>query len=309
LPGEGNTVRKRAQSAQFWIAQVRVSRQFLLDGIDRRIGMMFDMKIPVFLLLGLLPAGLSSQPGPRTAILYGSVLTDPGDRPVAGAEVRVGPTLSARTDSAGDFTIVGIPAGVHQVLVRHVGHQPIATVFVFAPGDSLGRDFVLSLEIPTLDTVRVARKSPYPNPIERGKMGGFDERSKTGIGHFLDTLVLQKEHSRPLSDILNSHMAATIIEMNNTAAIASSRGALSLREQPSGDGSDRSRGARRACYSQVFIDGLRVYQPELEKPLFNINSVSPDMLQGAEFYSGPGSKPSQYSGEGASCGTLLLWTK
>jgi hypothetical protein len=78
---------------------------------------------------------------------------------------------------------------------------------------------------------------------------------------------------------------------------------------PSGDGTDRRRGAKAACYSQVFIDGLRVYYPATDKSLFDINSLTPEMLRGAEFYAGPSTTPAEYSGLGANCGTLLLWTK
>ncbi len=262
-----------------------------------------------FLVFGFPPANLSAQQTSRTGILYGSVLTDPNDRPVAGAEVRVGPTLYARTDSAGEFAIKGIPPGVHQVLIRHLGNKPIDTQVSFSPGDSLGRDFVLSLEIPDLDTVRVAGKAAYPNVAERGKMIGFATRKRMGFGRILDTLVFQKEQSRRLSDVLRSYMSGTIIDMGSSAAIGTRSGALSFKELPSGDATDQRRGAKRACYSQVFVDGLKVYEPEPGRSLFDINSLSPNVLQGAEFYSGPASTPPEYGGLGASCGTLLLWTK
>jgi hypothetical protein len=268
--------------------------------------------IPILaaLLFGLPPVGVSAQQMSRTGILYGSVLTDPNDRPISDAEVRVGPTLSARTDSAGEFAIKGIPPGAYQVVVRHFGNKPISTEISFSAGDSLGRDFVLSVEIPDLDTVRVAGKTA-PNPVELGRMRmtGFDVRKRMGFGRILDTLDFQKEQSRRLSDVLRSHMAATIIEMGSSAAIATRSGNLSFKELPSGDASDARRGAKRACYSQVFVDGLKVYEPEPGRSLFDINSLSPNQLQGAEFYSGPASTPPEYGGLGASCGTLLIWTK
>jgi Carboxypeptidase regulatory-like domain/TonB-dependent Receptor Plug Domain len=266
--------------------------------------------VSTFLLLALVPIGfLPAQQVARTGVLYGSVLTDPNDRPVSGAEVRVGPTLSARTDSAGEFAIKGISPGAYQVVVRHFGNKAISTEISFSAGDSLGRDFVLSVEIPDLDTVRVAGKAAYPQPAESGRMIGFATRKRMGFGRILDTLVFQREQSRRLSDVLRSYMSASIVDMGSSAAIATRSGALSFRELPSGDASDARRGAKRACYSQVFVDGLKVYEPEPGRSLFDINSLSPNQLQGAEFYSGPASTPTQYGGLGASCGTLLLWTK
>ena len=239
-------------------------------------------------------------------MLYGSVLTDPHDRPVAGAEVIVSPTLSARTDSAGEFTIKGVPAGAYQVVVRHVGNAPLSARMTLAAGDSLGRDFVLAVEATQLDTVHVV--APAASEFVRlGKMAGFAERKKDGFGTFFDAATIESQHNRRLSEIIQSKAQVRVMQLGSGAAIATRRG-VSL-NGPSGDGTDRRRGAKSACYSQVFLDGMRVYYPAQGKALFDINSITPDMLQGIEFYPSGATTPTQYSGLGANCGTLLLWTK
>lgn len=86
-------------------------------------------------------------------------------------------------------------------------------------------------------------------------------------------------------------------------------GALNPSAQPSGDKGDRMRGAGVACYAQVYLDGVRVYTPAPDTKLFDVNTLQPGALKGVEFFAGPGETPAQYSGTGASCGTLLLWTK
>jgi hypothetical protein len=148
------------------------------------------MRRIVFLALGLLPLPLSGQQPARSAVLYGSVLTDPNDRPVTGAEVIVSPSLSARTDTAGEFVIHGVRPGVYQVVVRHVGNAPLTAVMEFSPGDSLGRDFVFAVEATQLDTVRVVEKA-VPDFIRLGKMAGFEERKKNGFGEFFDSTVFE----------------------------------------------------------------------------------------------------------------------
>lgn len=263
------------------------------------------MRRIALLLVALLPLSLSAQQAKRPAVLYGSVLSDPNDHPVSGAEVIVAPTLSARTDSAGDFVIRNVPAGVYQVVVRHVGNPPLTALLAFAPGDSVGRDFVLAREATQLDTVHVV-EAAVPN-LRLGKMMGFAERQKNGFGTFFDAAIIEKQHDRRLSDIIQSRAQVRVMPLGSGAAIASRRG-ISL-NGPSGDGTDRRRGARPACYSQVFIDGLRVYYPATDKALFDINSIQPDQLQGIEYYAGGATTPTEYSGLGANCGTLLLWTK
>jgi hypothetical protein len=262
-----------------------------------------------WLILMSLPAALHAQT-PRTAVLYGSVLTDPGDRPVAGAEVLIGPNLVARTVSAGSFILREIPAGIRQVVVRHLGNKPITTIISFSPGDSVGRDFVLDLDVTGLDTIHVVEKALMP-PLGLQRMAGFDDRRKMGIGRFVDSTVFQSQQGRRVSDILRSYVSGRIIEYGGKAAISIASGDVSLRPRqlPNGDKMDAAAGAKRACYSQVFVDGMRVYQLAPDRTLFDLNSLSPNDIIGAEFYSGPSGTPAMYGGLGASCGTLLLWTR
>jgi hypothetical protein len=263
------------------------------------------------LVLVALPLALHAQ-APRTAVLYGLVLSDPNDHALADAEVVIvttpGTTLVARSDSTGAFILKGIPAGIRQVIVRHLGNKPINTVVNFTAGDSLARDFVLEVDVASLDTIHVVEKPAMP-PLGLMRMAGFDDRRKMGIGRFIDSTVFQKEQSRRLIDILRSYVAVRINEWSGSAAISSRSGNLSIRQLPSGDLSDKRAGAKPACYSQVFVDGMKVYEPSVGRTLFDLNSLSPNMLIGAEFYSGPAGTPAMYGGLGASCGTLVLWTR
>lgn len=271
---------------------------------------------------GVVP--LASVPAPETAavpvaprneaaILYGSVLSDPNDDPVPNAEIVVTSERSARTDTAGRFRITGISPGKYTVVVRHLGHTAISFPIEFAAGDTLARDFVLVHGVAVLDTTHVLATRRALSAVTLGKMAGFYERQKSHIGHSLDSTVL-KDVRGPLSDVLRGRFPARIVSMTGgAAAIASSRGAgegaLDPRGQPSGDVSDKARGAVPACYAQVYVDGLRVYTPGLDTKLFDLNTIPADALKGIEFFSGAAQTPVQYSGTGASCGTLLLWTK
>lgn len=101
--------------------------------------------------------------------------------------------------------------------------------------------------------------------------------------------------------------------MGGAGAVASPRGmdigAFNPKAQQSGDNADRVRGAKTACYAQVYLDGVQVYTPAPDVKLFDLNTLQPDLLKGVEFFPGPAETPAQYGGTGASCGTLLLWTK
>lgn len=248
----------------------------------------------------------------RTAALFGSVLSDPHDIPVEGAEIVVMPGAGARSNARGDFTITGIAPGLHTVLIRHLGHRAISATVMFAPGDSLGRDFVLVPEAATLDTTNVVAHAPSRPPASLGKMTGYADRRMRNVGVALDSAILTRESYRRLGDIIRTHMPVHVIDLGGSATVASTRGMVAeLNQQlrPSGDATDRRRGAKAACYTQVYVDGVLVYSPAPNVPLFDINSISPSTLQAAEFFSGPATTPTEYGGTGASCGTLLLWTK
>jgi hypothetical protein len=76
---------------------------------------------------------------------------------------------------------------------------------------------------------------------------------------------------------------------------------------PSADPFDAS--SPKGCFCQVYVDGIRVFVP-------NGNTAAPDLsqydagtLEAVEYYAGPATTPLEYGGDGAACGTLLLWTR
>jgi len=89
--------------------------------------------------------------------------------------------------------------------------------------------------------------------------------------------------------------------------VASSR--YSANVARGGDAMDRRKGAPRACYSQVYIDNVRVFSSDANEALFNINSIPPSTIQGIEYYASREETPIQYASYRAECGTMLIWTR
>jgi hypothetical protein len=247
----------------------------------------------------------------RNAVLYGSVLSDPNNRPVVNAEVMIAQDHGARTDTAGQFRIMDVPPGRYDVAVRHLGNEPMIVSVTLAAGDSLARDFVLAAAPPAVDTVSV-RAQTLRSPIGLGKMAGFESRRQQGIGRFVDTTTLGKESYRSLGEILRAHFSIGLFVINGSGYVAGQRGMVSpldQSQQPSGDASDRARGAKPACYAQIYLDGVRVYNPRKDVALFDVNSVQVTSVQAVEYFAGPAETPAVYGGTGASCGTVLIWTR
>ena len=239
------------------------------------------------------------------AELSGSVLADSTDAPLANAEVAIPDLqLATRTNATGEFRIQGISAGQHKVMVRLLGYAPIEATFAFREGDRLERDFVLVPRPVELSPVKVAEKE---KPVH-GKMSAFEDRRAGGIGSFITRDELEKQESRPMSEILTKVPGLGVRRgLSSVAWVTSRRGPHGGR---TGDSFNRNQGAKPDCYSDVYLDGAMIYGAGYAgEPLFDINSLSPSSIEGVEFYSGPSQVPAQYNKTGSVCGVLLIWTR
>lgn len=245
--------------------------------------------------------------GGQQASLIGTVLADSTERPVVDAEVVIAAlNMSTRTDSAGNFSLLRLPAGTYLVMVRAVGRLPHRETVTLGATDRIERDFLLKRSAKTLADVEV-RASAVPVDL---RLAQFEERRKQGFGRFITQDLLQKAEGRQLGNFLSSRIpglrGASIGGSQN--AMASTRGAISLSKTPAGDLSDAKRGATPQCYVQVIVDGIVRYRSQPGEKLFDINTILPEQLAGVEYYT-TSTTPQQYNSTGTPCGTLVIWTK
>ena len=238
------------------------------------------------------------------SVFLGAIVAD-GDPspPLAGAEVTIPAlNLGARTDSLGKFFFNGIPKGVFRVIIRRVGYNSIAINARFSGVDTLAADFALTPVAVSLDTVNVVGGAS-----QHGKFLEFEERRTHGGGSFLTRSDLDREKDRQLGEILTRLSGVRVNRYGAESAVASSR--YSANVARGGDAMDRRKGAPRACYSQVYIDNVRVFSSDANEALFNINSIPPSTIQGIEYYASREETPIQYASYRAECGTMLIWTR
>ena len=248
-------------------------------------------RIARLLCLGALVAGsAASAAAQRLAVLRGQVVSDSGDRPIAGAEVAIpAHSVSVVADSAGMFRLAGIPPGRTIVWARRFGFAPVSAVLNFTAGDTLERDFVLARVSTSLPGVRVSAPSPVPT-----KFAEFERRRKAGFGHFMTREQLANMETYRMAEILEL-IPGTSIQRPNTGAAAYVAGPRS------------SMGAGRVCYAAIVIDGIIVYDGK--GPVFDINMVAPSQVAGIEYYGGPATVPAEYRSARAGCGMVVIWTR
>lgn len=263
----------------------------------------------VAVICGLLvPAVLSAQ---ETATITGRVVHKTTKAGIPGADVMLAPENSRLvTDSSGFFTFDRVQPGTVGLLVRRLGFAPESASFAVGRREDL--DVLIEMqEAPQeLDTVNVAARS---EPLVRGKLSAYVERKRVGIGKFIDGEILKQEQQRQLGDLIAYLTPGSRLiraKMGSMAWIATTR---DFGARPTGvtlDDIDRRLGADpRACYPDIYIDGVNVYSFGSAARLFDINSIGTAEVSAIEVYVGAARIPTQYNRASSACGVVLIWTK
>lgn len=264
-------------------------------------------------LVGLaLAVTLASRPrkaSAQTTSISGIVLVDSLERPIAGAEIVVGGSEHiARSDSAGAFMLRSVPIGRRQVQIRAVGYQSLR-VSLDIPAAGL-RDLEILLRPNTTELEKVAVRADA-SPSARW-LRDFENRRRMGIGRFMDSTELWAggDHRNWAQRIAQRVPGVRLIGYGGSLAMATgNRGPGSFRGLPSGDVSDRMRGARANCYVRVIVDGVLRYDTQPGQSLFDVANWDGPPIVAAEIYT-PAQLPVEFNRLGsAACGALVLWTK
>jgi hypothetical protein len=252
-------------------------------------------------------ARLRAQGGATSAPsrLIGTVLVDSTERPVANASVSIPALkLTTRSDSVGYFTLGGISAGRHVVVVRAVGYTEFTSPIVFEAGQQLEADLLLRPAAQSLAKVDVTatRSTSGNNP----RIAEFDERRKMGFGTFLTQDVFEKADGRKFDDVLVQRITGIrTLNAGGNRYLVSTRGSITMSTQ-------------KPCPVQVIIDDIVQNSSTSQKPArsatdvppdaFEINTIDPDRIAAVEFYT-VANRPAQFNRGGAPCGTLVIWTR
>lgn len=89
----------------------------------------------IVILLFTLVTPLCAQQKRIDATLYGTVI-DEHATPLVGATVAIeSKSLGTMTNAQGEFTLEGIPSGVHTFTIRYIGYRTITKKITLAKGE------------------------------------------------------------------------------------------------------------------------------------------------------------------------------
>lgn len=174
----------------------------------------------------------------ETGTIRGSVVAEASSRPLAGAQVSIpGTGLGSLTNNAGEFLIVGVPAGTHTVRVQMLGFSSTEQEVTVAAGGTAAADFRLSETAIVLDelvvtgTAGVTRKKEVGNAI-------------SAIGR----AQIENQPVRNTQDIIAGRSPGVSVLANSG--------------QPGAGGTIRLRGTNSITQGNnplIYVDGVRIY--------------------------------------------------
>lgn len=243
------------------------------------------------------------------ATFSGIVVADSSQRLLADAEVAIPSlSLSARSNSRGEFRLSDIPAGTYEVVARRVGYSALSAPVTFAPNEEEERRLVLR-PLTVLDSVEVTATRTDPRMLD------FEDNKRLGLGHFLTREDLDKNIGRKMGDVLSLTPGLGVVRGGARAYVLSKRYIVPINAIGKGaKGSatlwepgplDKQQGMVIGCYAQVWIEGQLMNPGQPTEP-YDVNSIAPDQIEALEYYAGPSQTPSRYAKLNSTCGVLVI---
>lgn len=233
--------------------------------------------------LGWLAAATALTPGLAGAQDKGSLIgkvydAKSGEALTTAVVLLDGVDSKAVLSSQARFVLGNIEPGRRRFDVRRVGYRPLTIFIDFAPGQTVERTFELEFTGQQLSDIEVDAKvsKTLPRFLE------FERRRAHGVGHFITRDEILSRGYMNMGDALRTVKGVKVF----CDAIEC-----------------RSRMARAApgCGPAYYVDGNHVRSFAESTP---INDV-----QGIEVYAGSADAPAEFTGSGAMCGVIVIWTK
>jgi len=254
--------------------------KFLRDAVQNRAGLCY---VALALVAASHLFAVAGSAGAQGRPIGGVVVDSAGD-PISGAEVGLnGMSVVVRTSARGEFRFPQSPLPPFVIRARRLGFASVSLEITAADSDLASirlRMMPIAHSLPpvTIFPERVTytgRLAEYYTRLERRSSGVFISRDE-----------IDRSNARNLSFLLE-----------RVPGVQLTRGRV---------GSTVLRVRGRSCRPLVWIDGVSMPSADVD-----INSFAPNSLHGIEMYFGLSTVPARYIGlrDGATCGTILLWSR
>lgn len=212
-----------------------------------------------------------------------------------------------RTSAQGWFRIDSVEEGIHLLVARRLGFQPIVLSVRVVANDITYADLILRPNMHSLAPVTVRGTVSSASAST-----GFDGRMGTGQGTYFTADDIEKIGPSKISNLLRRVPA---LRVSANGEVFSSRGKVSLLSKACANGlpiyvDNVLFGGGRSDDPSTLSDGF-FGKGSSQNPVVRtaIDLVDPSRIAGIEIYSGPATVPANIAGANSSCGAILIWTK
>lgn len=258
--------------------------------------------VPFLALVGILavPVGLRAQaaggadaPIPDgKGTLAGEVRAAEDGEPLSGAVVVVREReVGTETNERGRFAFRRFASGRYTVEVRYLGRRSKTVEAVLRPGRITHLELELETDAVELPGLKVTVEHRY-----RGKMAGFWERRRRGVGSFVTRREIERAPGNQFHQAFRGLAGLRVVQCGPGSSGGCYR-IVSTRQ---------TAGFGNCLEPRVYVDGARI--PLQDYPL-GINEMRPEEVEAAEVYTGPSQIPARFGGSDAACGVIVIWTR
>lgn len=180
--------------------------------------------------------------------------------------------------SQGRFVLVSLKPGPHRVEIRAVGYRPNVVEIALVDGQILERQFPMFFTGDKLPDLTVEARNSKLLP----RFGDFERRRQQGLGFYITRDDIKAKGYMNMGDALRTVQG---VRVDCGVVECSVRMVRSV----------------AGCFPTYFVDGHLARSFAESTPISDV--------QGIEVYRGAAEMPGEYSGSGAMCGVIAIWTR
>lgn len=180
--------------------------------------------------------------------------------------------------SQGRFVLGRLQAGRHRVEIRSVGYRPHVLEVVLEEGQILERQFPMVFTGANLPDLSVEARNSKLLP----RFNDFERRRQQGLGYFITRDEIKAKGYMNMGDALRTVQGVRVDCGVVECSIHMSR-------------------STAGCFPTYYVDGHLARSFAESTPISDV--------QGIEVYRGAAEMPGEFTGSGAMCGVIAIWTR
>jgi hypothetical protein len=178
----------------------------------------------------------------------------------------------------GRFVLISVKPGPHRVEIRAVGYRPHVLEIALADGQVLERQFPMFFTGDKLPDLTVEARNSKLLP----RFNDFERRRQQGLGFYITREDIKAKGYMNMGDALRTVQGVRVdcgVVECSVHMVRSTAG----------------------CFPTYYVDGHLARSFAESTPITDV--------QGIEVYRGAAEMPGEFSGSGAMCGVIAIWTR